>query len=129
MSDKKAGGVQLRLTYRALGDLSDIERYSISQWGKTVADRYLADIEAALQRLSDRPELLREEPDFHFALRFYRVNKHWLVCDVQADVILVLTVIHGSMDIPSRLSKLQPLLSSEAAWLHGKLQQQKRPRF
>lgn len=126
MSAKRASRVRLRLTYRAANDLRDIERYSIEKWGRRTADEYLADMEAALQRLVENPELLREEPDFHSSLRFYRVNRHWLVCEVQADLILVLTVAHASMDVRSRIAELQPTLSSEAEMLHAKLQGQTR---
>lgn len=114
------------LTDRALSDLRDIERYSIENWGRKTADKYLAGIELALQRVSENPELLREQADFPAALRFYRVNKHWLACDVRPEVIVVLTVIHGSMDLPGRLAELQPTLPSEAELLHAKLQQRKR---
>jgi toxin ParE1/3/4 len=126
VSAKRASQVRLRLTYRAANDLRDIERYSIEKWGKRTADEYLADMEAALQRLVENPELLREEPDFHSSLKFYRVNKHWLVCDVQADVILVLAVAHASMDVRNRLAELQPTLASEAEMLHAKLHRQTR---
>lgn len=126
MSAQKARRVELLLTDRALSDLRDIERYSIENWGRNTADKYLADIELALQRVSENPELLREQADFPAALRFYRVNRHWLACDVRPEVIVVLTVIHGSMDLPSRLAALEPTLPAEAELLHAKLQQRKR---
>lgn len=128
MSAKKARRVELLLTDRALGDLRDIERFSIENWGKRTADKYLADIELALQRVWENPDLLLQHPDVSADLRFHRVNKHWLVCDVRPDAIVVLTVIHGSMDLPNRLAVLQPTLSSEIELLHAKLRPRKRPR-
>lgn len=105
-----------------------IEEYSIETWGKRVANRYLADLEAALVRLAEHPEILRAEPELHVALRFYRVNKHLLVCDIQADAIFVLTVLHSSTDIPDRLSELEPSIALEIELLHRKLQQSKKSR-
>ena len=115
------GSVQLLLTQRALRDIHEIEAYSPAVWGKPTASRYLADIEVALVRLVGQPDLLRPEPDFHPALRFYRVNKHLLVCDVQPQTIVVLTVINASRDIPSRLAELAPTLTHEIEILHRQL--------
>jgi plasmid stabilization system protein ParE len=120
VSPQKAA--QVLLTERALRDIAEIESYSVARWGKEVASKYIADIEAALTRLQDRPELLREDEAFHPALRFYRVNKHSVVCDVRAHAICVLTIIHASRDIPSRLAELEPTLATEVELLHGTLE-------
>lgn len=122
---RKADSVSLRLTSRALDDLQEIERYSIENWGKQAAARYISDIEAGLHRLQQMPGLLRKAPGFHAALRFYHINKHVLVCDVHSNTILVLTVIHGSMDIVSCLSELEPTLEAEVELLHRKLHRKK----
>ena len=128
MSAKKARRVEVLITDGALSDLRDIERNSIENWGRKAADKYLADIELALERVSENPALLREQAEFPAALRFYCVNKHWLACNVRPEAIVVLTVIHGSMDLPSRLTEFQPTLSTEAELLQAKLKQGKRPR-
>jgi plasmid stabilization system protein ParE len=114
------------LTQRALRDFAEIEAYSVEQWGKRTATRDLSDLEAGLERLREDPDLLRPEEGFHASLRFYSVNKHAFVCDVLANAIVVLTVLHGSMDIPSRLHELSPTLSMEAQFLHHKLQKSKK---
>lgn len=123
MSGRKSGKLPILITDRALRDFAAIEEYSVETWGKRVADRYLADMDSALQRLADNPAILREERDFHGSLRFYQVNKHLLICDVQSRAIFVLTVLHASMDIPNQLSELEPTLTVEAELLHKKLQQ------
>ncbi len=117
---KKKSPVRILLTERALRDIRDIEVYSIERWNADTAQRYIDQIEAALGRIAEAPELLREEPDFAESLRFHRVEKHVLVCDVQGQTIYVLTVLHTSMDIPRRLAKLMPQLSLEASLLHNK---------
>ena len=121
MSKRKSVKMSVHLTERTLQDLISIEEYSIDNWGKRVANRYLDDIEAALQRISENPDVLREEPNFHKYLYFYRVNKHLLVCDVQTDFVFVLTVLHGNMDIPERLAELEPTLKLEIELLHQQL--------
>ena len=128
MSKRKSGKTPILISDRAIRDILAIEEYSIETWGKRVANRYLADLEAALERLAEHPAILREEPELHIALRFYRVNKHLLVCDIQDDAIFVLTVLHSSTDIPGRLSELEPTIQFEVELLHQKLQQAKKSR-
>lgn len=117
----RKSSVQLLLTSRALRDLEAIYDYSVERWGKRVADRYLDDLQQALDRLQAKPNLLRSEEDFHPAFRFYLVNKHVLACDVAPGSIVVLAILHASMDIPSRLAKLQPMLAEEVEMLHRRL--------
>ncbi len=126
MSVKKTKS-NLLLTERALRDIAETERYSISEWGKKTAAKYISDIEAALSLLQENSALLRAEEDLHPELRFYRVNKHLLVCDVQQNTIFLLAVIHASRDIPSRLAEMQPSLTMEVELLHQKLAKRKKP--
>ncbi len=115
------------LTERALGDIRDIERYSVEHWGRKTADKYLGDIAAALDALCENPRILRLEPDFAPGLYFHRVRKHLLVCDLTGRRVTVLTVIHTSMDIPTRLAELEPRLIAEAQLLHEKLRSKLKP--
>lgn len=112
---------ELQLTQRALADLKEIERYSVQEWGRKTAGKYLDDIAAALDRLVENPQLLKLEPEFSPNLFFFRVRKHFLVCDCQGDSIIVLTVIHTSMDLPARLQELEPRLALEAQIMTAKL--------
>lgn len=128
MSKRKPVKPTVRLTDRTLQDLIAIEEYSITTWGKKVAAKYMSDIESGLQRIADNPGLLREEPNLHECLYFYRVNKHLLVCDVQAKSIYVLTVINANMDIPEHLNQLEPTLKLEVEMLHQQLEKAKKRR-
>ena len=138
--------LKLLLTQRALCDIAEIEEYSVQQWGKKIAEKYLSDLEAGLLRIQENPELLLSradycsttapdcaaqqalcvEHDLHPELRFYRVNKHILVCDMQPNAIFLLTVIHASRDIPSRLAEMQPNLVAEIELLRQQLDGKKR---
>lgn len=112
---------KLLLTQHALQDIQTIYEYSVEHWGKRAAEKYLDEIEAGLERVKSQPSLLRTEPDLHAALTFYRINKHLLVCDISSESIVVLTVVHSSMDIPTRLAELQPTLAAEVELLHRRL--------
>ena len=121
-SKATAKSAPVELTSRALADLAEIERYSVREWGRKTADQYLDDISAALDRLSENPEILRLEPDVAPNLYFYRVKKHFLVCHFGSGIVIVLTVIHTSMDLPARLLELEPRLIAESQLLQSKLQ-------
>lgn len=126
MNHRKAA--QLLLTERALDDLASIAEYSRAQWSRKTARRYIDDLQAGMSRLRDRPDLLQAIPDLPFTLKYYRVNKHLLVCDVRETDIVVLTVVHSSMDLPNRLAELLPTLAAEVELLHETLQGGKRRR-
>ena len=112
----------VHLTNRALRDIADIEAYSVEQFGKDAADRYLSALEAGISRIAAQPDLLRVEESFHETLRFYRIEKHLLACETGvAGKIIILTVLHASMDIPSRLAELEPSLVLEAELLVERL--------
>ena len=118
MAKKTKRKPTIHLTNRALRDIADIETYSIEQFGNRAADQYLSTLEAGIRRIALQPDLLRAEEPFHETLRFYRIEKHLLVCETGvAGKIIILTVLHASMDIPSRLAELEPNLVLEAELL------------
>jgi len=112
---------KLLLTQRALQDIHGIFACSVECFGKRAAEKYLDEIEAALERVKSQPALLRPQPELHAALTFYRVNQHLLVCDARPESTVVLTVVHASMDIPTRLAELAPTLVAEVEMLHRRL--------
>ncbi len=112
---------RLFLTRRAIEDFAAIEAYSIQAWSRRVADDYLAKFEAAFELLQSSPDLLRRKREFSGRLLFYRVEKHWLVCDMIDDDVYVLTVKHGSMDLPTRIAELEPQLIHEAELVYRRI--------
>lgn len=122
MAKKSTRSIALHMTQRSLRDLIAIEAYSVEQFGRRVANQYLDKLESGINRLKENPELLREEQPFHASLKFYRIEKHVLVCETGVPgKIIVLTLLHGSMDIPARLAELEPALVAEVAMLRKKL--------
>ncbi|PHS02237.1 MAG: hypothetical protein COA78_21725 [Blastopirellula sp.] len=121
VKNKHGKKVRLLLTDRSLQDITEIEEYSIKQWGKSTAAKYLLQIEDSLSLIKDNPGLLRTETGFPEHLKFYCINKRVLVFDVQSNDIILLTLFHGSIDILSRLIELQPTLAEEVKLLHQRL--------
>ena len=110
--------LNLLLSRRATIDIQHIESYSIEKWGEKVADEYLQSIEDALNLILENPTLLRSKPEVSDSLCFYRVRQHFLVCATFEEIIFVLTVKHGAIDLPNRIAEIEPLLSQEAEMLY-----------
>jgi plasmid stabilization system protein ParE len=117
---------ELLLTDRALEDIAEIEEYSITTWGKKVADKYLDDIEAGLKLLQANVGLLQDFEEFLGKLKYYRVKNHFLVCTEADNTLVVLTVKHVQMDIISLLSKLESTLVLEVDLLFQQLEDSKK---
>ena len=111
---------QIRITRRALSDLNKIEEDSNSDFGQIVADKYLDDIENALRALSEHPSLLTEKP-FADYVRFYGVRKHTLVFCMLEDILYLLTLKYGGMDIEDIVIRLETTLLREAEIMHERL--------
>ena len=123
MSKKRGRAPEKRLlvTDRSLSDIAVIEQYSVKQWGDKTAAKYIAQIEDSLALIQVNSKLLRKEAGLHPFMQFYTVNRHVLIFDVDDRDIILLTVLHGSMDIPSRLAELEPALATESEMLHRRL--------
>jgi len=116
------------LTDRALRDIASIELHSIKRFGKRVAAQYVGKLGAGISRIAENPDLLRDEPRFNQSLKFYRVEQHLLVCETGIEgKIIILTLLHSSMDVPSRLAELEPNLSIETEMLLVQLRRSTKP--
>ena len=108
------------ITRRAAFDIDEITQYSVNQWGQQVADDYLDSIDQLIQSIKENPQLLRQNPEVSAYLQLYRARSHFLVCATIDGNIYIVTVKHGSMDLPNRIAELEPLLLDEAKFLHEK---------
>ncbi len=112
---------EIHLTHRALDDLQDIYDYSAKEWGKSVADKYLIEVQNALLILRENPGLLKVTPQISRRFKAYSLKRHWIICDIIENEIYVLAVRHVSMDLFERLQTLAPSLEHEALALYKRL--------
>ena len=109
----------LKLSRTAIHDLEEIRIYSEENWDDDdAATRCMESLEEALKRLEVHPDLLRAIPAFSEHLKFYRVERHFLVCSLMGKNIYVLTVKYGAMDLLESIGELEPQLVREAEILH-----------
>lgn len=94
-----------KITPKAHEDLAGIWRYTLDQWGERQADTYLDDLDAAFVMLATMPEMCRERPELGAAVRLYPHAHHLIVYQIRdPETILIVRVLHESMDVTERLA-------------------------
>ncbi|NOY72168.1 MAG: type II toxin-antitoxin system RelE/ParE family toxin [Gammaproteobacteria bacterium] len=80
-------------------DLINIWIYGYEQWGITQADHYIEGLGSRLTSLAQSPETCRERKEFSPPVRICPYVSHVIVYTIEDDSILVIRVLHKSMDI------------------------------
>ena len=83
---------------RAKEDLKGIWRYSFNEWGENQADKYLAEIEARIEKLRKNPKLGRPREEVRAGYRSLRINQHIVYYVFTPSVIRIVRVLHARMD-------------------------------
>lgn len=92
---------RFQLTERADRELSEIFRYTTERYGRRQAETYAAKLLQRLERAMTTPALIRPCDDILPSLLLVRAESHVAYGKLDADVFVVLAVLHQSMD-PSR---------------------------
>lgn len=108
------------LTRNAALDLHRIHARSCREWGDDVADRYVADLYAAMGVAAINPETshLRQYRSAPFLM--IPAQQHFVVYDVVPQGIAVLTVQHQVRDIETLIEELTPAFRNEVERLRRK---------
>jgi toxin ParE1/3/4 len=86
---------------RAKRDLTGIWRYSFDEWGEAQADKYLAEIEAGIEKLKHNPKLGRPREEVRAGYRSLRINEHIVYYVLTPSVIRIVRRLHARQD-PNR---------------------------
>lgn len=101
------------LTRRAALDLRDIYNRSRQEWSETTANRYIADLYAAMSKAATNPDdgLLRK----HRATPFLMISarQHFVVYIRIPQGITILTLLHQVRDIEGLIADLSPSFLQE----------------
>ena len=88
----------VRLRPAADRDLQIIYRYSVKEWGNDRAERYIRDLSTAFQKLANNELKSTCADDLRAGLHSCRVVSHIVFFKQTDDGILVIRVLHKSMD-------------------------------
>lgn len=108
------------LTRNAAIDLRRIHVRSRREWGDDVADRYLADLYAAMGDAAANPEKGRLRQYRAAPLLMVAVRQHFVIYDVVPQGIAVLTVQHQVRDVETLIAELTPAFHNEVERLKRK---------
>jgi len=93
----------IRIAAPAAADLSAIAAYTRRRWGSAQTSDYLAEINASLRSLCDTPGMGRPRDDIAAGLRAFPVGQHIIFFRDTEPALLVVRVLHQSMDADRRL--------------------------
>ena len=94
----------IQLRPRALLDLESIYKYSLQQWGVTRAETYLTEINKAFESRANHDKLGRDYSRVSADLYAYNIAAHVIFYTPTHTGILVIRVLHKSMDHVRHLS-------------------------
>ena len=97
----------IRYTELADTDLFDIYIYTYKTWGESQAQNYTDALKVAINRIAEAPERpgTVNRSSLDPSCRSYRVKSHLVFYRVVEDSLEILRILHGNMDIPSRLAE------------------------
>ncbi len=93
----------LRISCRAANDLAEIADYTIAEFGIAQARRYRALFDTCFESLSERPGLGASAGKIVPGLRRIRQQAHIVFYTCSEDEILIVRVLHHSMDFQRHL--------------------------
>lgn len=94
-----------RVSPRARRDIREIGLYTQRRWGREQRRRYLTGLGERLARLAESPAISPERLDLHPPVRIHRYERHLIVYATDGNGILVIRVLHASMNVAARLSE------------------------
>lgn len=94
---------EYRLSGRAEADLAGIADYTIEQFGIEQARRYRDELEKCFQSLAEHPKLGHGAEHLTPSLRRFEHRSHVVFYVPQENGVLIIRVLHDSMDVPRHL--------------------------
>ena len=93
-----------RLSPKAEEDLISIALYGIIEWGEERSNTYVESLYERFSWLAERPEIGRTRGEIKQGYKSWIHQQHVIFYTVNNKTIYIIGVIHGSSDIPTRLS-------------------------
>jgi len=86
-------------------DLKEIAKFTQNRWGREQRDLYLQMLDVSFQQVAANPLKGKDCSDIRIGYRKLNAGSHVIFyCQTRADTIEIVRVLHGHMDIETRLS-------------------------
>lgn len=96
--------MHFKLSTQASHDVEDIYLYGFINFGEEQADLYSLRMHKCIDILCANPEIGRLDIRVNSAVRRFDFESHVIFYDIEADSILIIRVLHRSMDFVQHLS-------------------------
>lgn len=96
--------MKLKISNAAAQDIEGIYLYGFFNFGENQADAYNAAMNDRLHLVCSNPEIGRLDTRVNPAVRRFDFESHVIFYDVENDSILVVRILHRSMDFIQHLS-------------------------
>jgi|SRR5665213_920169 len=95
------------LTNKAVEDLSKIWEYTYQVWSEAHADKYYKLLIDFCKEISDNPKMGRNYKEIDKNIFGYKASQHIIFYRIiKAREILVLRILHGRMDLKTRIQEI-----------------------
>jgi len=91
------------LSPRAQADVEDIWNYTAENWGEPQAERYIRQLQEAIEAVAADPRKARSCDDVRPGYRRYPVGSHVLFFRIVDGVVDVVRILHQRMDFMRHL--------------------------
>lgn len=100
--------LEVRYTKLADSDLFNIYLYTYQTWGAAQAKTYTDALKAAITRIAEQPEQpeTKDRSNVYPGCRSYLMKRHLIFYRVVGEYLEIMRILHGSMDITSRLAEV-----------------------
>lgn len=95
--------LKLSVTPKAEADIIGVWVHTCEEWGVDQADKYLNQLEEGMKQLLNHPLLGADYAHVFPGYRRLQVEHHAVFYKVVEPEVLVVRVLHDSMDAPARL--------------------------
>ena len=93
------------LTNMAKADLKEIATFTQNRWGREQRNLYLQMLDVSFQQLADNPLKGKDCSDIRIGYRKLNTGSHVIFYrQTRADMIEIVRILHGHMDIETRLT-------------------------
>ena len=95
--------MKFQLSRLANNDLESIWEYTFTNWSNEQADIYVNQIITQINKVCNNPEIGRQIFDIKPNHRMIKINFHFIVYKVDAEILKINRIVHERMDIPNRI--------------------------
>lgn len=93
------------ITNMAKADLKEIGRYTLEHWGRDQRDQYLTRLDACFHHLAENPHTGKDCSEIRDGYRKFNAGSHVIFYRQSLpDMIEIVRILHGRMDIETRLA-------------------------